>query len=45
MKITAYEKRKYVLKDKKDFIILEKIKQIEKLRINNTNKLLKKHQK
>jgi hypothetical protein len=30
MKITGYEKRNYVMKDKDDFVILNKIHEIEK---------------
>ena len=33
MKITPYEKRNYVLKEKEDFIILEKVKLLEKKKL------------
>ncbi len=34
MKVTKSEKRKYVLKEKKDFLILSKIKELEKCKLN-----------
>lgn len=38
MKITKYEKKNYVLKDKKDLVILLKIKGLEKKRLKNDDK-------
>lgn len=38
MKLISYEKKNYVLKDKKDFEILKKIKLIEKNRLNKKDK-------
>lgn len=40
MKITSYEKRNYVLKDKEDFVILSKIKKIEEKKLNKDEKEL-----
>lgn len=38
MKITTYEKRNYVFPDKRDFIILRKIKLIERKELNVKDK-------
>ena len=38
MDITKFEKKNYVLKDKKDLIILSKIKELEKNRLNKKDK-------
>ncbi len=38
MKITRSEKRNYVLKDKKDLIILSKIKELEKKKLDKRDK-------
>lgn len=38
MKLTAYEKKNYVLKDKKNLEILAIIKKIEKYSLNNKDK-------
>ncbi|MBS3089370.1 hypothetical protein J4461_00635 [Candidatus Pacearchaeota archaeon] len=38
MKLTDYEKRNYVMKDKEDFIILSKIRELEKRKLNNKDK-------
>jgi hypothetical protein len=36
--LTAYEKKNYVMKTKKDFIILSKIKELEKKKLNSKEK-------
>lgn len=38
MKLTAYEKRNYVLSDKKDFIILAKIKEVKNHKLSRNDK-------
>ena len=38
MKLTDYEKRNYVMNDKEDFIILSKIKELEKKKLNGKDK-------
>ena len=38
LKLSEYERKRYVLKDKEDFIILDKIKEIEKFKLNNNDK-------
>lgn len=38
IKLTKYEKKNYLLKDKKDLIILSKIKELEKRKLNNKQK-------
>ena len=38
MKISNFEKKNYVLKDKKDLIILSKIKELEKKNIDKKDK-------
>lgn len=38
MKLTNYEKRKYVLKEKKDFLILSKIKKLESKKLSRSDK-------
>ena len=38
MKLTGYEKRNYVLNDKNDFVILKKIKLVEKKKLNAKDK-------
>ena len=38
MKLTSYEKRNYLFLDKKDFIILKKIKLVEREKLNAKDK-------
>jgi hypothetical protein len=38
MRITKYEKRNYLLNDKKDLIILSKIKMLEKKKLSKKDK-------
>ena len=38
MKLTGYEKKTYVMKDKEDFIILSKIKELEKKNLSKEDK-------
>lgn len=38
MKLSIYEKRNYILNDKKDLIILEKIKKLEKNKLDRNDK-------
>ena len=38
MKLTGYEKRNYVMNDKNDFVILKKIKLVEKKKLNAKDK-------
>ncbi len=38
MKISSYEKKNYVLKDKTDLIILSKIKMLETKKLSNSDK-------
>lgn len=38
MKITTYEKKNYILNDKKNLQILGKIKEVEKIRLNKKDK-------
>jgi len=38
MKITSYEKRKYLLKEKNDLVMLSKIKKLEKYQLNEKDK-------
>ncbi|MEK6847639.1 MAG: hypothetical protein AABX50_00765 [Nanoarchaeota archaeon] len=38
MKLTSYEKRNYVMNDKNDFVILKKIKLLEKKKLNTKDK-------
>lgn len=38
LNLTEYEKENYLLKDKKDLIILSKIKELEKKQLNNKQK-------
>ncbi|MEK6840368.1 MAG: hypothetical protein AABX79_00235 [Nanoarchaeota archaeon] len=38
MKLTSYEKRNYVMNDKDDFVILKKIKSLEKKKLNSKDK-------
>ena len=38
MKLTSYEKRNYVMNDKNDFVILKKIKLLEKKKLNSKDK-------
>ena len=38
MKLTEYEKRHYVMKDKDDLVILSKIKQLERRKLSQKNK-------
>lgn len=38
MKITTYEKKNYVLNDKKNLLILSKIKEVEKNKLNEKDK-------
>ncbi len=40
MKLSEFEKKNYLLKDKKDLIILSKIKQLEKNNLNKEDKKL-----
>lgn len=37
-KLTSYEKRNYVMKEKKDFIILNKIKELETKKLTSEDK-------
>lgn len=37
MQITDYEKRNYVFKEKKDFVILSKIKELEKNKLSKAD--------
>ncbi len=36
--LTSYEKRNYVMNDKRDFIILNKIKELEKKKLDTKDK-------
>lgn len=38
MKITRLERKKHLLKEKNDLLILQKIKEIETYKLNNKNK-------
>mgnify|MGYP001611023694 CR=1 FL=1 len=38
MKLTGYEKRNYIVNDKNDFVILKKIKLVEKKKLNAKDK-------
>ena len=38
MKLTSYEKRNYVLNDKEDLVILEKIKLLEKKKLDSKDR-------
>ena len=38
IKVTKFERKNYVLKDKKNLIILKKIKEIEKHKLNSKDK-------
>ena len=38
MKLSAYEKRNYLMPDKKDFLILSKIKKLEQKKLSKTDK-------
>ena len=40
MDITSLDKKKYVLGKKKDVVILEKIKLLEKMKLNNSDKIV-----
>lgn len=37
-KLTSYEKKNYVMKDRKDFLILSKIKQLENTKIDRKDR-------
>ncbi|MBW2963484.1 hypothetical protein KY306_01780 [Candidatus Woesearchaeota archaeon] len=38
LKVTALEKKKYALKEKRDFEILDKLKQLEKIKLTKEDK-------
>ena len=38
MKLTSYEKRNYVMEDEKDFIILSKIRKLERKKLGKSQK-------
>ena len=38
MKLTAYEKKNYVMNDKNDFVILKRIKSLEKKKLSGKDK-------
>jgi len=40
MKITNYEKKNYVFKEKRDYEILAKIKQLERKKLDKNDKLI-----
>ena len=40
LNITSYERKNYLLKEKKDFIILSKIKALEKKNLDNKDKII-----
>ncbi len=37
-RLTPYEKKNYVMKDRNDFIILSKVKKLEKTKLNKNDK-------